>query len=354
MKNILFTIAVLISIGTPAIAETLRVGTKHAPPVVYTDKLRPSGFSVDIWEAAARDLDLQTEYKFYRNVSEIMEALREDDIDVAIGAISVTAEREARGIDFSFPYYQSGLQIIQSKDTEGIHIKLARHLGGWHTVRAIGSVLGFCCIFGTLIYLVERQPSSDFRVESTSPLKRALGGIGKGFWFSVVTLGTFGYGDLAPKTFKGRAIAVIWMGISFFVLANYISSVTERKLSASNQALSLRNASNKIGVINRTSADAFLARFPAQSVEFELMDEAIEALKAGKIDGVLTDAPIARYSVKQDSRLLADEELVSEEMYAIALKEGNDTLKEKIDQFLIGNITKIRAIEKQWTIQEIN
>ena len=49
-------------------------------------------------------------------VPELIDALKAGGADVGLGALSITAEREAV-MDFSHPYYKSGLQILVSGRT---------------------------------------------------------------------------------------------------------------------------------------------------------------------------------------------------------------------------------------------
>lgn len=351
MKQLLLAV-LAVCVAQPVMAATIKVGTKHTPPLVYTHQEQPTGFSIDVWESIARSLDLEVEYVEFKTISELTQAVKTKQVDAAVAAISITAERERDGLDFSYPYYQAGLQVIQSKNKEAIHVELAQYVGGWSAVQAIGMVLGSCLVFGAVIAFVERQPGSDFVIEGVSRRKAFIAAIGQGFWFSAVTLGTFGYGDVTPKTWKGRTIAVLWMGVSFFVLANYISSVTERRLSYAKEQLNLRDAKAQVGVISSTSAASYMQKVPAVRVSFTSMAEAIKHLKLGKIDGLLVDAPMARLAVSQDDRLLLAPEIIAAEYYAIAIPEGNDELKERIDQHLISSAEQVKQLEEQWRIEE--
>lgn len=97
-------------------------------------------------------------------------------------------------------------------------LKLSRYIGEsnfliaslWASRVKIGvflfAVVILCIIFGTIMYLIEGE-SNGF----TS--------IPKGIYWSVVTLTTVGYGDIAPVTPLGRFIAAIIMIMGYGIIA---------------------------------------------------------------------------------------------------------------------------------------
>jgi len=97
-------------------------------------------------------------------------------------------------------------------------LKLSRYIGEsnfliaslWASRVKIGvflfAVVILCIIFGTIMYLVEGE-SNGF----TS--------IPKGIYWSIVTLTTVGYGDIAPVTPLGRFIAAIIMIMGYGIIA---------------------------------------------------------------------------------------------------------------------------------------
>ena len=97
-------------------------------------------------------------------------------------------------------------------------LKLSRYIGEsnfliaslWASRVKIGvflfAVVILCIIFGTIMYLIEGE-SNGF----TS--------IPKGIYWSIVTLTTVGYGDIAPVTPLGRFIAAIIMIMGYGIIA---------------------------------------------------------------------------------------------------------------------------------------
>ena len=89
----------------------VRVVTKEIAPFVIREDGRLTGFSIDLWEDIAQQAGLNFEYVEVATVGEQLEAVGAGDADLAIAAISVTGEREEQ-VDFSYPYYTSGLLIM--------------------------------------------------------------------------------------------------------------------------------------------------------------------------------------------------------------------------------------------------
>ncbi|NEQ53755.1 MAG: transporter substrate-binding domain-containing protein [Leptolyngbya sp. SIO3F4] len=82
--------------------QAIRVGTKEIPPFIFIKpSVQPYGYSADLWQAIADDLALQTEWVTYPSVTAMLDGLQTGEVDVAIAGISVTAQREANGLDFS-------------------------------------------------------------------------------------------------------------------------------------------------------------------------------------------------------------------------------------------------------------
>ena len=72
----------------------IRVVTKEIEPFVIKDQDRLTGFSIDLWKEMASFAGVQYEFVEVQTVTEQLDAVIEGEADVAIAAISMTAERE--------------------------------------------------------------------------------------------------------------------------------------------------------------------------------------------------------------------------------------------------------------------
>lgn len=104
--------------------QTVRVATKALAPFVFVDSEAAdgsglTGYSIDVWDEVARRLGLRTEWLVEESVGDILDSARTGDADVAIAGISMTAERETF-VDFSHPYYDSGLHLTVRPASGGV------------------------------------------------------------------------------------------------------------------------------------------------------------------------------------------------------------------------------------------
>lgn len=85
-----------------------------------------TGFDIDLWAAIAKELNLK--YKLQpMDFNGIIPGLQTKNIDVALAGITIRDDRK-KVIDFSDPYYESGLAILVSDKNNDI--KAAKDLSG--------------------------------------------------------------------------------------------------------------------------------------------------------------------------------------------------------------------------------
>lgn len=76
------------------------------------------GFDIDLWDAIAKEIGI--DYKLQpMDFNGIIPALQTNNVDVGIAGITIKSERE-KAVDFSYPYYQSGLRILVRADEDDI------------------------------------------------------------------------------------------------------------------------------------------------------------------------------------------------------------------------------------------
>ncbi|MCJ7556579.1 MAG: transporter substrate-binding domain-containing protein, partial [Gammaproteobacteria bacterium] len=197
----------------------LQVVIKEVEPFVIKDGGRLTGFSIDVWQDLANRIGQPYEYVMVASVGEQLEAVEQGEADIAIAAISMTAERE-RSIDFSHGYYLSGLQIMMAPG--GGLDPLERILNIVPGLLPLAGLLLLVIVaFAHLVWLSERKVNARFS-------KGYWRGIEDGIWYSVATLTTVGYGDITPKSRFGRALGIFWMFVGIFLIASFAASVASQ------------------------------------------------------------------------------------------------------------------------------
>lgn len=109
--------------------EPVRVVVRELPPFVErTADGGFTGFTVELWEEVAGRAGLDSEYLTVSSVGEQLDAVTGGEADVGATVISITDDREAR-LDFSYPYFQSGLQVMVPADTRVSFLGAVRRSG---------------------------------------------------------------------------------------------------------------------------------------------------------------------------------------------------------------------------------
>ena len=124
MKRIITLVAALTLglalLAGPALAKTLVVAhdTNFKPFEFKGDDGEYTGFDIELWKAIADKLGL--DYKMQpMDFNGIIPGLQTAQIDAGIAGMTITDER-AKVVDFSDPYYDSGLSILVMADNDTI------------------------------------------------------------------------------------------------------------------------------------------------------------------------------------------------------------------------------------------
>jgi polar amino acid transport system substrate-binding protein len=133
--------------------ETIVVGTHAAPPFVLENPNGTlSGISIELWKEIADDLGLDYEIGTME-IAQLLKGLQDGTLDVVAGALTVTAKRIQR-VDFSHPFYTSGLAIALVEDRCG-RKSMPRFSSIWHATNGRSccrgiSAIAFWTIFESL------------------------------------------------------------------------------------------------------------------------------------------------------------------------------------------------------------
>jgi polar amino acid transport system substrate-binding protein len=306
-----------------------------------------SGISVDLWRQVAEEL--QWEYKFtpVSHMESILSGLEQGRFDAAIGAITITPEREAR-VDFSYPAHRSGVAVALPKETG----PLAAILSYWRVAADLGSlivgILALLVLIGATIWLVERPglTGKPAREDSVATLR-------DGLYWAVVTTTTVGYGDKTPKTHLGRFVAVVWMLGSVVLVSIFSASMISRLTAEHLETGGIRGDSDlrgkKLAAVAQSSGAEYLDRLHLKYEKFDNLVEALASLADGRSNAVVNSEGTLRYLVDRRFRenIRVPRILLAPAYMAIALPE-NSPLKRPIDRALI----KITASPEWKSVEE--
>jgi len=326
----------------PEDSQTLKIGTKEILPFVFLEEQVPYGYSVEVWNEIAHDSGFATEWVQYDSVQSMLDGLIAGEIDAAMAGISITAERESAGIDFSYPFYRSGLQLMVQSSNSNRWQAAAADLFSWRAWQPFLLVVATSAGVAVLTWSLEHKHNDSF---SSDPVK----GIGQGLWFAIVTLGTFGYGDVTPNRLPARIIACLWMGASFFIVADFIASLTVDQLAESN--LSFEDlVGEKVGVIDATTAESYVRAKPVELVEFSNFDDMVSALEAGELAAVVHDYPTLKYvASRAPNTFELTGQLLTKEDYGVAFRDQAQLVEPVSQEILtLQEQGRLQLIREKW------
>ena len=302
--------------------QKIRVVTKPVQPFSFTENGKLVGFSIDLWEAVAKEAGFQFEIRNVETVPQMLDTLKKREADVAIAAISITAERHAF-MDFSQPYYDSGLQILVATNAArsgNVATNLSHQFLNWTTFKVIGLVLLVMFLISHLVWWFERRRNAEMYPEAYAP------GVWESFWWTISMLCTGGCEAKGPSGVPARLVAILWMLASIVLIAYFTAAVTT-EMTVKSLTGDVSGPSDlpgiKVGTIIGSTAETWLRNNKAKVSTYPDVPSAVAALNAGELKAVVYDAPVLRYylSRQTSSRLHLVGQTFEKQFYGIGLQQ---------------------------------
>ena len=308
----------------------LRVATKLFPPfVLELDDEEFTGFSIQLWDAIAQEMGVTYELYEVESVVDQLDAVQDGSADVAVAGISITLEREET-VDFSFPFFDAGLQILTPKASQSSVAGVINALLSPTSIQFLLTVLVLILVASHVLWLFER------RHDPASPATYRTS-IGQSLWWSTVTV--LGFDDKPPKTAAGKLMGVIWMFAGIFIIANLTAT-----LSANAAVQVLRGdirgvedlRDHRVVTIEGTTSARYLGTNGISFIGVETIDEAYDMLREGRAEAMVYDAPILRYFLNTEGRdkFQLVGQVFEPEKYGIALP-SDSPYRESINQAIL-------------------
>ena len=311
--------------------KTLIVATRLLPPFVVKRDGALSGFSVDLWNALAKEAGAQTQFDEVATLPEMLDAVRDHKADLAISAISITSQRE-EAFDFSQPIFDSGLQIMvrPTGDAGGFSP------GGIWRAATSAPVLNLLAVLAALVLLLAHIVwFFDRRHEEKH--KPYFPGIFRAMYWSVGAAG--GQQPFAPHSAFARFLGALSVFTSTIVVAYFTAAVTSAMTV--NQLKSDINGpgdlpGRKVATVVGSTSATYLRQLRINAKEFPTIAEACNSLISQQTDAVVYDAPVLLNYVDNEGKgqAIVTGEIFRHEAYGI-LFPPMSPLRKPLDEALL-------------------
>ena len=269
--------------------------------------------------------------------------------DVGVGALSITEERE-KILDFSQPFFESGLQIIAPAAAAGSIWVALEGLASAPVLGGIGALFLALLLVSWLLWWLEHKKNAEsFPEPAGEGFKEAL-------WWSTNVLIAGGCENKAPNGTPGRLLAVVWMlgGIAFtsYITAVFTSTLTVTRLTT--QVRGITDLQGQlVGTLEGSSSDAFLSKNGIPLEGHDTVESAMHALLKKDVKAVVYDAPMLRYwmathPVDSEKVALAGDTFARQH-YGFAVPVGSVKRKEINETLLqLRGSGYLEDLEKRW------
>lgn len=347
MVRIITVLFILLTAHTLS-AQSIRVGYGGSPPFLLED--RKSGVAVDIWHTLSDQSGISYEYVKSGSVPDMLKSLNKGEIDLLIGPVSITSRRYTE-YSFTRPFFVTSPGIVTSPESVNLW-RLAKPFLSNTFLIAICFLLLVLFLAGNAFYFAERKSNEYFQV----PYPRA---VGRAVWFAIVTFTTVGYGDVVPKTVRGRVVAGVWM-----IVAMLTASSLTAGIASAFTLLQLRHSSiesmedlrgKKTAAIAHSSGELYAKRYGADIVKAESIQDALRMIRSNKAAAFVYDYPALKYSLKNSGevRLIQTTDLADQ--YCFVMRKGDRRLQ-SIDMGILRlrESGKLSQIYEEWDLSPSN
>ena len=333
----------------PAPGQRLKVGTRVIAPFVTREADGSlGGFSIELWRAVAREMNAGFDFVEKPTLPELLGDVRDVRTDLAIAAISITAERE-KNFDFSQPMFDAGLQIMVAADVArgGGLSGLATVLKSPALLEILGVLLVLIVLPAPFIWWIERREPN-----SVAAGKTPIGGVFNAMYWSASTLGT--QATHMPLRPLGKFIAVVWMFVSV-VFVSYFTAVVTSSLTVKQLEQGISGPQDLVGKKVATTTGSTGANYLRQAnidaLEVPQIELAYAPLRDGRVQAIVYDAPVLLYFATHGGKgkVQMAGQIFRPESYGILFPSGS-ALRKPVNEALLRTKEsgEYRALYRKW------
>jgi ABC-type amino acid transport substrate-binding protein len=273
-------------------SRELVVGTFSAPPFVMREADGGwSGLAIELWREVARREGLAYRIEEH-DLQSLLEKVESGRVDVAVGPLLITADRERR-MDLTSPFMHIALAIGTRPES-----------GWWPALRALlprevlWATLGLAVLLlvsALLVWLLERHRNPEHFGGAR------MRGLGDAIWWSASTMSTVGYGDRTPVTFWGRTTGIVWMFASIVLVSAFIALVTST-FTVHQLQTQIRSIGDlgrvRVAAVTASGSAEYLRDLGIATTGCESTGSCLDALVAGEVDAVVEEWPVLNWEAR--------------------------------------------------------
>ncbi len=357
MRRALLIVAVVASISSIAAAQSgappepaisvqqeLVVGTKEAPPfAMKSADGNWTGISIDLWRRIAAENKVPFRFAEEATVQGLIDGVAAGKFDVAVAALTVTADRE-RVLDFTSSYYVTGLGIAVAAGGAPSWTPVLRALTSASFIQAVLWLIGLALVVGLVVWLLERRHNEDFGGSITKGLSTSV-------WWTTTAMTQRGIGSSGPRTLPGRTVAILWMVGSLIAVAVFTASITSaltiRQLQGTVHGVT-DLSSARVGALSGSSTEDALIRMKVRYDRFADVRDGLQAVRGSRIDAFIYDKPLLAWFVNRDFRGSVQllDGTFDPQHYAFAVR-NNSPLRKPL------SVAVLKAVQDDWWEQTL-
>ena len=286
--------AIAAAPDAPVPDRELVLGLRVAPPfVMRTQDGIWTGISVELWRRLAEQLSLR--YRFEETTQEgLLKGLSDGTLDASGGALTITAER-LREVDFSLPYFVTGLGVAVALRAPLDWIGVASSFLSVRFLSVVLGIVGLVLLVSVMVWLLERRRTAEFGGPPIDGLVCSIS------WSTQAMAKADP--SVEPKTLSGRLLGGAWAAASVALIAMFTATLASH-LTARELSGLVRDAADlhhvRVGTVRNAVAVGYLDREGIRHQDFATIEDGLRALAAGQLDAVVFGRPILAWLVRQD------------------------------------------------------
>jgi ABC-type amino acid transport substrate-binding protein len=310
--------------------DTVVVYTNEFKPLMYRQGDSVKGMDAEILEGMSSEMGKKFNIVFVDGVNEVIDRVANNENSIAMAGITITSDREAQ-VDFK-PYIKTGLGIVVRNEKRTGYFEslllVARKI-----FPSMGILSIYVLVVAMIFFIAERGTDaiSD----------KFIQGYPQSVWYAYVTISTIGYGDIVPKRWKSKFIAIPLSMIGFCMLGNVVGDINTAKLVIEQSSTYYVNGQDdlggrKVATKSGTSNIRVLKEMGATPVECANLREAYGLLILGEVDAVVGDKLSLvdfHKKINTENVVLLDSEF-ADQSYGVAMAE-NSPLEESVSRAIL-------------------